>query len=109
MRATALLFLIMITSPAAAQEQSAPVEKEIVLNGDKRIVESNYRVSTDVSARGGEAGGWHLNAGATIEAERIDLTLRGVKGIVRFRADTRALTDVFERSERRRRAVPPTQ
>ena len=103
MRVTALLLSIMIT-PAVAAQENAPVDKQIVLNGDKHIVETAYRASTDVSVRGSEAGGWHLNAGAAVEAARIDLTVRGAKGIVDFRADIRALTDVLERSEFRRRA-----
>src|SRR5687768_11348783 len=105
MRVAAFLLLITISSAVAAQE-TAPADKEIILSGDKRIVETSYRASTAVSARGGEAGGWKLYAGAAVEADRINLTLQGVKGIVRFRADTNALTDVLERSERRRLARP---
>ncbi len=101
-----VLFLLLMTFPIPAMTQvNATPDKETVLNdAEKRIVETDYRASHAVSARGSEGGGWQVDAGAVITARRIDLTLRNVQGVVRFRADGNALSEVFARSERRRLA-----
>lgn len=99
-----LLLLVLVTAAtsAAAQVTASPTEEVVFDDATKRIVETEYRAARAVSARGSEAGDWQLYAGAAIEARRIELTLRQINGIVRFRADWSALSAVLDRSEGRR-------
>ena len=101
-----LLFLLLImVSTATTAQVTAPASEEIVLDdAEKRIVETEYRAARAISAHGPEAGGWEVDAGAVIKARRIDLTLRNVRGVVRFSVNSNALSEVFARSERRRLA-----
>lgn len=99
----AVIGFVFSVDAGAQTDVRAPEDEQIVLDAaEKRIVKADYRAHRAVSARGGEAGGWQLNAGAAIEARRIDLTLRNVQGVVRFRADASRIEELFARSERRR-------
>lgn len=90
-----VLFAVLATSPHQKTE-------EIRLDAaEKRIVREQYHGDEAVTLTGEQAGGWHLYAGAAIDAKRIDLRMRNVRGVVRFRADWSRLTTLLQRSEKR--------
>lgn len=83
--AALLLFLLAVALPSAAQTRGeGSVAKDLDLNiTQERITETNFFRSTALDAAGNNDV--TLHAGASISAGRIDLTLRGVIGRVRFR------------------------
>ena len=102
MRVVILLALASLLSVgAAAQTAPPPKDERIVLDAqEKRIVRELYHDDEAILLQGREAGGWHLSAGAAIDAQRIDLTLRNVRGEVRFRADWSRLDALLRRQRR---------
>jgi hypothetical protein len=94
---TLFLLAFLVASAAAAQ----PRDERIVLDAaEKHIVRDAYHDDQAVVLQGAEAGGWRLYAGAAVDARRIDLTLRNVRGEVRFRADTSRLEALLRRDRR---------
>ena len=82
-------------------------EETITLDADeKRIVRERYHASEAVTLSGRAGGGWRLYAGAAIDAERIDLTMRNVRGLVRFRADWSRAREVLDQAERQSSTRP---
>jgi hypothetical protein len=87
--------------------QTPPAEERIVLDAaEKRITRAYYRDEKAISVRGAEAGGWHLEAGATIEAQHIDLRMLNVRGVITYRADWSRISDLLNRATGTRRAKP---
>jgi 23S rRNA A1618 N6-methylase RlmF len=67
-----------------AQAQSADISEEFDLNiAERRITETNFERSLRARLEGENV---RLLVGVSAEAERIDVTIRGVAGHVRFRA-----------------------
>ena len=66
---------------------------------EKHIVRAQFHEDEAVALSGNAAGGWHLYAGAAIDAQRIDLTMHDIKGSVRFRADWSRVRSVLDRVE----------
>ena len=94
--------LALLALPAAAQQPQPQRDTNIDLNAsEKHVAETAYRGTRGVVIGGPDAGGWQLNAGASIEARSIDLTLRNVRGSVVLRADPSRLEPLV----RRRRAA----
>lgn len=78
----------------------AATEKNVTLTLDaaeKHIVKSPYHADQAVALSGPAVGGWHVYAGAAIDAGTIDLRLRNVHGQVRFRADSTRLQQTLNR------------
>ena len=68
---------------ASAQSSPPAVTEEFDLNiTNERITETNFTRTTAVSADGQNV---RVNVGVAVAADRIDLTMRGVTGHVRFR------------------------
>jgi hypothetical protein len=68
---------------------SKPFNEEFDLNiAERRITESDFAASTAIML---EASELRLQVGARVNAARIDVTLRGVTGHVRFRASLEEL------------------
>ena len=64
---------------------------------EKHIVKTSYHDDQAVTLSGRDAGGWRLDAGAAIDAQRIDLRMRDVRGTVRFRADPSRVENLLKR------------
>jgi hypothetical protein len=96
-----LLVLLFLAATAQAQAPAARTEEISLDAADKHIVRTAYHDDTAVVLSGPEAGGWSLTAGAAIDARRIDLRMRNVRGTARFRADTRRVAAVFPRAQRK--------
>jgi hypothetical protein len=75
-------------SPAAV---SAPVEERDLDIAYKQIVEESYRASRALRLLSNDGSGIALDAGVALAARRIHVTLRNVKGHVRFRFNFAAL------------------
>src|SRR5579884_822873 len=85
MRRIGLVLAVFLATSAVAQ-----THKEETINLDateKHITRENFHDDASVTLSGNADGGWHLYAGAAIDAKRIDLRMRNVRGVVRFRAD----------------------
>lgn len=96
-----LALACLLSAAAAAQTAPPPKDERVVLDaGEKRIVRELYHDDEAIQLQGNEAGGWHLSAGASIDARRIDLTLRNVRGEVRFRGDFSRLDALLRRHRR---------
>ena len=94
-RALFIALICLMAGAAAAQ----PKDERVVLDAaEKRIVRGAYHDDEAVVVQGREAGGWRLYAGAAIDARHIDLTMRNVRGEVRFRADTSRLEALLRRN-----------
>lgn len=90
---------LLLAAPMFAQQQTDTHNIDIA---QKRITETNYHNSEMVELAGPQAGGWHLQAGTAIHAQRIDLSLRNVRGTIRFRADSSRLDGLKNRATIRR-------
>lgn len=102
MRVLAVMLLLI---PVAAFAQTTREETVVLDAAEKRIVHADYHDDQAVTLSGPEAGGWRLYAGAAIDAKRIDLTMRNVRGEVHYRADWTRIAGILDRS-RRERALP---
>jgi hypothetical protein len=95
-------FALLAASPSAAQSkqlngsddnasrrgatyQKAPVESFPLDITERRIVESDYKASTEVELSNKQES-FSLRAGVAVRAKNINVLLRNVKGQVRFRA-----------------------
>lgn len=58
---------------------------------EKRITETNFERSTEVNLTTDNRGGLRLQVGAGVQADKIDVFLRGIFGNVRFRASLEAI------------------
>lgn len=77
------------------------VDETFELNiAERRITEQNFFASTSVAAGEEGARGLDLRVGVAVGAERIDVTLRNVRGRVRFRGSLDALRRVLEARRR---------
>lgn len=83
----------LVAASAGAQE----VERVTLDAPEKRIVRESYHDARAVTLGGREGGGWSVYAGAAIDARRIDLTLRNVRGEVTYRADASKLEAILRR------------
>ena len=79
---------------ASGQTRPNPVPtEEFDLNiANERITEENFFRSTALDL---DAGNVTVHVGAAVSASRVDLTLRGVTGHVRFRASLGQLERLF--------------
>ena len=102
----AFAVMLVLVSPAIAQE-TARDEVVDLTAPEKRIVESSYHDSEAVVLSGSAGGGWHLYAGAAIDAERIDLKMTNIRGVVRFRADWGRISNILAAWKAARPSVPP--
>lgn len=80
--------------PAAAAQSDADESFELNI-AERRITEQNFFASTAVAAGEEGARGLDLRVGVAVGAERIDVTLRNVRGSVRFRGSLDALRRVL--------------
>ena len=91
---------------APAVRNTATASEDFELNiGERRITESDFEASTEVSS-GGEGGGrgLDLRVGVMVRAGNIDVLLRNVHGRVRFRASLEPVLRLLNQ----RRAGPPS-
>ena len=89
------LMFALVVSYAASAQIPAPRDEEFDLNiANEHIVETNFvrRLSGNVAT-----DNLRLDAGAAVSADRIDLTIRGVTGHVRFKANLDSLNQLFRR------------
>ena len=75
---------------------------------EQRITEQNFFASTAVAAGNEGARGLDLRVGVAVGAERLDVTLRNVRGSVRFRGSLDALRRVLEARRPAERVAPPS-
>jgi hypothetical protein len=118
-RVPVLIIFIALSSALAEAQTSAPAPRDtpavqstttasedFELNiGERRITESDFEASTEVSS-GGEGGGrgLDLRVGVMVRAGNIDVLLRNVQGRVRFRASLEPVLRLLDR----RRTEPAT-
>ena len=80
-----VLFLLASAYLASAQDKNR-VDEDISLNiTEARVTETNYERSTKVEAAGAQTG-VSVRVGASVSAQTITITLRGITGSGRFRA-----------------------
>ena len=99
MRVTIAPLSLLLAAPLLGQQQIDTHNFDIA---QKRITETDYHNSETVDLAGPQAGGWHLEAGTAIHAQKIDVSLRNVRGTIRFRADLSRLTALKDRATLRR-------
>ena len=107
MRSALMLVILFSVIPVSAQ-----TTKETNINVDaaeKHIVLTQYHNDQAVTLSGQAAGGWRLYAGAAIDAQRIDLTMRNVRAQARFHADWSRVTAILDRVERQRATAAPVR
>ena len=86
---------ILVFTLVSNAQVPAPRDEGFDLNIDQEhIVETNFARSTSAVAQDDKV---RLEAGAAVSAGRIDLTIRGAYGHVRFRANFDALDRLFRR------------
>ena len=90
--ALAVILLATATTPHTPSERTTRLDA-----AEKHIVQSPYHASEAVTVGGKQAGGWHVYAGAAIDARQIDLRMRNVRGQVRYRADVSRLQNALAR------------
>ena len=93
--------------PAAPAPQSSADENFELNITERRITEQNFFASTAVAAGDEGARGLALRVGVAVGAERIDVTLRNVRGRVRFRGSLDALRRVLDARRPAETAAPP--
>ncbi|HEX9960926.1 MAG TPA: hypothetical protein VGB00_08340 [Pyrinomonadaceae bacterium] len=95
---------LIFSGDARGQNQTAPAtdaaDEDFELNiGESRATESNYKRSTGVEINETNVS---VGVGATVQARKIDLLLRGVTGRVRFRASLEAIRRRIEQTNQNR-------
>ncbi|MET0751755.1 MAG: hypothetical protein ABWZ66_00145 [Pyrinomonadaceae bacterium] len=80
-----VLFVLALACTADAQDKTQADENFALNITDERITETNYERSTEVEV-GDDKTGVSVRVGASVSAQTITLTLRGITGNVRFRA-----------------------
>lgn len=95
--------------PGAATAQGE-VDENFELNiAERRITEQNFFASTAVATAVEATRGVNLQVGVAVGAERIDVTLRNVRGRVRFRGSLDALRRVLDARRPAATDAPPTR
>ena len=92
-------------APAASSQQKAQAvgaeartsaDETFELNiTERRITENNFEASTSIEAGDESARGLHLRIGVGVGAERIDVLLRNVRGMVHFRGTLDRVLDLI--------------
>jgi hypothetical protein len=94
---------LIFSADARGQNQTAPTtaaDEDFELNiNDSRTTETNYKRSTNVEINEANVS---VGVGASVQAQRIDLFLRGVTGRVRFRASLEAIRRRIEQANQTR-------
>lgn len=103
---TPIVVLAVVLLSASANAQTSKDTNVVLDAAEKHIVRTQFHDDEAVTLSGNAAGGWRLYAGAAIDAQRIDLRLRNVRGQLRFRADWSRVRDVLDRVEREHAAQP---
>ena len=86
---------IAVLSLVSQAQVPAPRDEEFDLNiAQEHIVETNFARATSAVAQDDKV---RLEAGAAVSAGRVDVTIRGAYGHVRFRANLDALDRLFRR------------
>ena len=92
--------LAIVLAAVLSSGATTATDTNIVLDAaEKHIVKTQFHNDEAVALSGNAAGGWHLYAGAAVDAQRIDLTMRNIKGAVHFRADWGRVRNVLDRVE----------
>lgn len=89
---------------SAPKNQKTNADENFELNiGESRVTETDYERSTRVSI-GDEQdkSGLSVGVGAIVQAQRIDILLRGINGRVRFRASLDEIQKRIEQSAQNR-------
>lgn len=73
---------------------------------ERRITENNFEASTSIEAGDESARGLHLRIGVGVGAERIDVLLRNVRGMVRFRGTLDRVLSLIKARGNAPNAVP---
>jgi hypothetical protein len=95
-----LLALVFLVASAASAQTVR--ESNVVLDAaEKHIVREHYHDDEAVTLVGNAAGGWHLYAGAAVDAQRIDLRMHNVRGQMHFRADWSRISAMLQHAEAR--------
>lgn len=115
-----IAFILLIGSSVTANGQQTPpvapptrpaavVNENFELNiGERRITEQYYERSTSVTTGEPEdEKGMSVNVGAIVQAERVEILLRGITGTVRFRASLESLRQRIERTLQTTRPLQP--
>jgi hypothetical protein len=102
---------LIFSADARGQNQTVPAnttaDEDFELNiNDSRTTETNYKRSTSVEIN---AANVSVGVGASIQAQKIDLFLRGVTGRVRFRASLEAIRRRIEQANQTRPPNPGNQ
>ena len=92
MTAACWLFTLSSALPYLQEAQARGVET-IQLNIDDRRVSREYLENGIALEIGGPDAGVDLSVGAALTASRLDVRLRGIYGIVRYRLDGRKVLD----------------
>ena len=96
----------VVARPVATAVQG-DVDENFELNiAERRITEQNFFASTAIAAGDEGARGLDLRVGVAVGAERIDVTLRNVRGRVRFRGSLDALRRVLDARRPTETAAP---
>lgn len=84
---------------ASPQSNQTTADENFQLNIiEKRITETNFERSTEVRLVNDNRGGLLLQVGVGVQAQKIDVLLRGIFGNVRFRASLEPLKQRIERT-----------
>lgn len=95
MTAYRLILAAVLLSPGLHAQAPAPQNEEFDLDiKQEQIVETNFTRSTSLLKQNEKIC---VEAGAAVSAGRIDVTMRGVTGHVRFRANLDAIERLFRR------------
>jgi hypothetical protein len=99
----------MVGGGIAAQNQQrdkpAPPQQPSVVQADesfeldvkeKRITEKNYKASKSVEIESKDPKTMHVQVGAALSADSIDVLLRNVTGSVRFRGSLQRIVNVIK-------------
>lgn len=100
------LFFLTLTFSASGQQENNPARQNAPTTADEtftlnitesRKIETNYERSTQVETGGGQNGAAvEVGVGATVRAQNIVITLRGITGNVRFRASLEKIRRLLE-------------
>jgi hypothetical protein len=122
-RVSVFVLLTALSSALAAGQTSAPAtpaatpardattaSEDFDLDiAERRITESDFEASTEVSTAGEGAGrGLDLRVGVMVRAGNIDVLLRNVRGRVRFRASLEPVLRLLNQRRAAPTAAPPS-
>lgn len=93
------LFVLVFLALACAANAQETADEDFTLNiTEERVTETNYERSTQVEV-GDNKSGVSVRVGASVSAQTITLTLRGITGNVRFRASLEKVKQAIERGK----------